>query len=88
LVADDGPVRFFCDGKPTNEIVVTFFRTDPPTLIAERGDSVSLMYLQANASGTKYRGRNETFREYQGEALVTWGYGAPEMRCKRMPGDQ
>jgi hypothetical protein len=40
---------------------------------AERGDSVSLMYLQPSGSGAKYHGRNETFWERQGEALITWG---------------
>ena len=85
LVADSGPVRFVCEENPANEVIVTFFQTDPPTLIAERGDSVSLMYLQPSASGTKYQGRNEIFWEHQGEASITWGYGAPQMRCKKAP---
>jgi hypothetical protein len=37
------------------------------------------MFLQPSGCGTRYKGRNETFRELQGEARVTWGYGAPEM---------
>ena len=60
-----------------------FFQTDPQTLIAERGDQVSLMYLQPSGSGSKYQGRNETLWEKAGEAIITWGYGSPEMRCKR-----
>ncbi len=74
---------FACNGSRANEIVVTYFQTDPPTLIAERGDSVSLMYLEPSGSGAKYQGRNETLWEHQGEALVTWGHGAPEMKCKK-----
>ena len=35
------------------EVIATFFQTDPPTLIAERGDQVSLMYLQPSGSGAK-----------------------------------
>jgi uncharacterized protein len=85
LVDGHGPVRFLCDGNPANEVVTIVFQTDPPTLIAERGDSVSLMYLQPSGSGAKYQGRNETFWEHQGEALITWGYGAREMRCKQVP---
>jgi uncharacterized protein len=81
LVPGKGPVRFVCDGNPADEVVATFFQTTPPTLLAERGDSASLMYLQRSGSGAKYRGRNESFWEHQGEASVTWGYGAPEMRC-------
>jgi uncharacterized protein len=83
LVPGKGPVTYFCDGDPKNEVVATFFQTDPPTLIAERGDQVSLMYLQPSGSGSKYQGRNETLWEKAGEAVITWGYGSPEMRCKR-----
>jgi hypothetical protein len=83
LVPAIGPVAFACDGDPANEVVVTFFRTDPPTLIAEHGDSVSLMYLQPSGSGSRYQGRNETFWEHGGEATVTRGYGASEIRCTK-----
>ena len=82
LVAFTGPMFYVCDGKPSNEVVATFFATDPPTLIAERGDSVSLMYLQS-ADGVHYEGRNERHRERQGEVLVTWGFGASEMTCRK-----
>jgi uncharacterized protein len=82
LLPAKGPVFFACDNDPRNELVVTFFQTDPPTLIAERGDSVSLMYQQPSGSGTKYQGCNEMFWEHQGEARVTWGYQAEEMLCK------
>jgi uncharacterized protein len=82
LLPATGPVAFTCDGNPANEVVVTFFETDPPTLIAERGDSVSLMYRQPSASGTKYQGRNESFWEHQGEAKIVWGYDADEMQCR------
>jgi len=85
LVPGDGPFAYACDGNPADEIVVTFFPTDPPTLIAERGDSVSLMYLQPSGSGSRYEGRNESFWEHQGEARITWGYDAPEIRCVREP---
>ena len=82
LVPGIGPVTFICDDNPANQVVATFFQTDPGTLIAEHGDSVSLMYQQPSGSGARYQGRNETFWEHQGEARVTWGYGAQEMRCK------
>jgi uncharacterized protein len=85
LVQGNGPFRFICEKNPANEVIVTFFPTEPPTLIAERGDSVSLMYLQPGGSGTKYQGRNEAFWEHQGEASITWGYGAPQMRCIKAP---
>jgi len=85
LVPGTGPVRYICDDNPVNEVIATFFATDPPTVIAERGDGVSMMYLQRSASGARYQGRNETLWEHQGEALITWGYGSPEMRCRKAP---
>jgi uncharacterized protein len=83
LVPGQGPVTYSCGAQRGNEVVATFFATDPPTLIAERGDSVSLMFLQPSGSGAKYQGRNESLWEHQGEALISWGYGQPEMRCSK-----
>ena len=82
LVPETGHIRYACDGVAANEVIVTFFETDPRTLIAERGESVSVMYAEPSGSGTRYRGRNESFWEHHGEALVTWGYEAPEMKCR------
>ena len=83
LVPPNGPVFYTCNGDPRNEVVATFFETDPPTLIAERGDQVSIMYLQPSGSGSKYQGRNESLWEHQGEATIVWGYGSPKMRCSK-----
>lgn len=85
LLPGTGPITYTCNGTQKNEITVTFFKTDPPTLIAERGDSVALMYLQPSGSGAKYQGQDNTFWEHHGEAMVTWGYGAPAMRCTKTP---
>jgi uncharacterized protein len=85
LVPANGPIWYFCNDNPRNEVVVTFFETDPPTLEAERGDQVSLMYLQPSGSGSKYQGRNESFWEHQGVATIVWGYGSPEMICSKRP---
>jgi uncharacterized protein len=85
LIPEAATVRYLCDGDARNQVTATFFHTDPPTLIAERGDSVSLMYLQPSASGTRYQGRNEVIWEHHDEALITWGYGAAEMHCQKTP---
>jgi len=85
LVTGSGPATFFCDGDRRNELVVTFFPTDPGTLIAERGDATSLMFREPAGPQARYVGRNETFAEKDGAAVVTWGYGAPPMRCTRAP---
>ncbi|GLK91015.1 MliC family protein [Pseudomonas turukhanskensis] len=83
LVAGKGPVRFVCDNQPAKQVIATFYATEPPTLIAELGDSTSLMYAQPAASGSKYQGRNESLWEHEGGATVVWGYEAPEMKCVR-----
>lgn len=85
LVPGTGPAFFFCDGDRRNELVVTFFPTDPKTLIAERGDATSLMFHEPAGPEAKYVGRNETFIGTEVAAVVTWGYGAPPMRCQRAP---
>ncbi|MFP6798662.1 MAG: MliC family protein [Pseudomonas sp.] len=77
-----GPVHFQCDGLPAKEVIVTYYPSEPATLLAEFADSVSLMYQQPAARGRKYQGRNESFWEHQGEAAVLWGYGSPEMKCQ------
>lgn len=83
LLPGKGPVRFVCDQQPAKEVIATFYPSEPPTLIAEFGDSTSLMYAQPSGSGSKYQGRNESFWEHQGEATVVWGYDAAEMKCAR-----
>jgi uncharacterized protein len=81
LVESRGPVFFQCNGNPADEVVVTFFKTEPSSLIADRGDSTSLMYQSISASGSKYEGQNELFWEHQGKATIRWGFEAPEMQC-------
>jgi uncharacterized protein len=85
LVGSSGPVTFTCNGNAADQVVATYFDTDPPTLIAERGDQVSLMVREPAGSGAKYQGRNESLWEHQGEALIRWGYGSAELRCRRQP---
>jgi uncharacterized protein len=81
LVHHTGPFTWVCDSDARNEVRVTHFQTEPPSLIAERGDQSSLMRLQVSASGSRYVGRNESLWEHQGQATVVWGYQAPEMHC-------
>ncbi len=85
LVPSRGRARFACENNPANELVVTRFVTDPPTLVAERGDETSLLYRDSPAKGgaASWTGRNESIREEAGGALmVAWGYQVPEIRCE------
>ena len=83
LVPGSAPVRFACDGEARNAVIVTYFATEPATLLAERGDQTALMFQQPMASGTSYLGRNERFSEHQGVVSITWGVDARPMRCVR-----
>lgn len=81
LVESTGPVFYRCDNIPAKEVVITYFDTEPNSLIAEFGDSTSLMTIQPSGSGTRYQGRNEQFWEHHGQASITWGYKATPMQC-------
>lgn len=82
LLPGKGPLNYTCDGQPAKDVSATFFPTDPPSAAVVFGDETSLMFQQQAGGDAKYLGRNESLREREGEATVTWGYGAPEMHCK------
>lgn len=82
LVAISAEATYQCSANPADVVIATYFATEPPSLIAKRGDQVSLMFLQPSGSGARYQGQNETLWEHQGEALITWGYGSEERRCR------
>ncbi|MEO7336053.1 MAG: MliC family protein [Caldimonas sp.] len=81
LVPGKGPVTYVCNGDDRDQVIATYFRTNPPTLIAERGDKVSLMFLERSGSGARYRGRDASLWEHQREASIQWGADASEMHC-------
>ena len=83
LIEPTATVSYVCPDK--SEVLAAYFKTEPATLVATRGDATSLMYIQPSASGARYAGRNESLWEHQGEALIQWGYGAPEMLCPKQP---
>lgn len=85
LLPGNGPISYRCAGRPASKVVVTFFKTEPPTLIAQRGEKTSLMFVQASASGVKYQSQNESFWEHQGEATIVWGRGSQALRCQPGP---
>ncbi|MEW5774903.1 MAG: MliC family protein [Thermodesulfobacteriota bacterium] len=85
LVPAVGTARFTCGDDPYSDVAATFYPTDPPTLRAVRGRRAAVMYLQRGGSGARYQGRDVELRERQGEALITWGPGAPQERCAKAP---
>jgi len=80
LVPSKGPVLFACENNPANELVATFFETDPPTARLERGDQTVTAWLVPAASGTRYEGQNVEFRTKGQDATATW-LGA-ELNCR------
>lgn len=81
LVSAKGPVFFACNDNPANEVIATFFETDPPTAVLERGDQTVVAYLQPTASGARYEGQNVIFWNKGQEATVTWGFESEPMNC-------
>ncbi len=72
LVPARAPVFYVCGASPANEIIATFFETDPPTARLERGDRTTTVWLVPAGSGAKYEGQNVEFWTKGNEAMVTW----------------
>ncbi|WP_157836340.1 lysozyme inhibitor LprI family protein [Rheinheimera texasensis] len=83
LVSMRGPLIYQCGVTPADDLVLSYFATEPATVIAERGDSVSLMFLQRK--GGYYIGRNETLWPQQDGVRLQWGYEAPVFSCRPVP---
>jgi uncharacterized protein len=85
LVPARGPFFYACERDPANEIVATFFDTDPAIALLERGDRTVVAYRDTAASGARYRGPDVTFWIHGDAARVVWGYEATEMSCALRP---
>ncbi len=82
LVGDYGTEFYACDGVKAKEIVVTRFKSDTAALVAEFGDSVSVMLKPENQQ--HYQGRNEKLQyQPEGKIDVQWGYQTAMMHCER-----
>ena len=55
---DGKTVSYACQNNPANEVVATYFATDPPTVRMERGDRTFTLWQVPAASGAKYEGQN------------------------------
>jgi len=82
LVPPKGPVFFSCENNPANEVVATFFDTDPPTARLERGDQTVTAWLVPAASGSKYEGQNVELWTKGKDATVTWRGAALKCQSK------
>lgn len=85
LVKSRGPFVLTCDGNRASRVVTTFFESLLPTARAERGGRTATLFVSPSGSGSRYDGQDVSYREHQGEASITWGAGAKEMKCRRTP---
>lgn len=65
-------VFYVCQNNPANEVVVSFFETDPATIRLERGDRTVTMWLVGAASTGTYEGRNVNLLHKGNEVKVNW----------------
>ncbi len=79
LAPEKKPIFFACESNPANEVVATFFETDPPAVRLERGDKTVIAW-QVPGGGGKYEGQNVSFSSKGNEATVTWL--GEELKCQ------
>jgi uncharacterized protein len=87
LVEFRGPLFFGCDGNPANEVVLTFFATEPETLMVEHGDRMFLLFKDTTLENDTYKGSNESVTIHEDRADVFLGIRGKAMACelKREP---
>jgi len=81
MVPTRGPFRFTCDSKPPQDVVVTWYETDPPSGLLETRAGTTPVFQAASASGARYIGDDVQFWEHQGTATLTFGTQAMELNC-------
>jgi uncharacterized protein len=81
MVPTRGPFRFTCDSTPPQDIVVTWYETDPPSGLLEMRTGTTPLFQTSSASGARYVGDDVQFWEYQGAATLTFGTRATELNC-------
>ena len=65
-------VAYTCQNNPVNEVVATFFATEPATIRLERGDRTATMWRVGAASDGKYEGQNVSLVHKGSEVTVRW----------------
>lgn len=82
LIKGQAPVFYTCNGNPADEIVATFFPTDPPSARLERGDTTEIVVQGLSGSGARYEGDFGIVFWIKGdEATVEWPQGT-SFDCK------
>ena len=80
LAPSKKPVFYSCNNNPANEVVATFFETQPPAARFEHGDRTVIGLQVRTASGVKYEGQNLSFWSKGSDATVVWL--GEELKCQ------
>jgi uncharacterized protein len=81
MVPVRGPFRFTCDSTPPQDIVVTWYETDPPSGLLETKAGTTPLFQTASASGARYVGDDVQYWEHQGTATLTFALQSQELNC-------
>jgi hypothetical protein len=65
-------VLYACQDTPANEVVATFFETDPRTLRLERGDTTTTLWRVPASGEGAFEGRNVSAVERGPGLEVSW----------------
>ncbi len=79
LVPGKKPAFYSCNGEPANQVVATFFETDPPAASFERGDRTVVGFQVKTTSVVRYEGQNLWFVNDDTGATATWL--GEELKC-------
>jgi heat shock protein HslJ len=73
-VPSKGPVTWICgQGYAATDVLrVTFYETQPPMVLLERGGAARPAFQVKAASGSRYEGDGVLFWEARGEATLNW----------------
>ena len=77
------PIRLRCDGDPPFGFTITYYATNPQTLVAERRGQKIVMVQQPMGSGIRFAAARASYGEHQGVSWITWPGQPRTLRCAR-----
>lgn len=73
--------RVRCDGDPPLSFTITYYATNPGTLVAEHRGRKIVMVQQLMASGIRYAAQGASYAEHQGVSWIIWPAQPRPLRC-------
>jgi uncharacterized protein len=79
-------LAYACQGNPANQVVASYYDSDPPTIRLERGDRTATIWRVGTSVPEKYEGQNVSLTRQSSQLMVNWlnpGTGqSEELKCK------